>query len=59
MLGVGVLAVAISVMVFSTPLLGIAILNFVLAVPLLIIGIQCIVSAVSCKRYTKSANIET
>ena len=57
-LGVGVLAVAISVMIFSTPLLGIAILNFVLAVALLIIGIHCIVSAVSGKRYTKSANIE-
>jgi uncharacterized membrane protein HdeD (DUF308 family) len=58
MAGVGVLAVAISVMVFSTPLLGITILNFVLAIALLIIGIQCIASAISSKRHTKSASIE-
>ena len=58
MVGVGALAVAISAMVFSTPLLGIAILNLVLAIALLIIGIQCIASAVSNKRYTKSASIE-
>jgi uncharacterized membrane protein HdeD (DUF308 family) len=58
MVGVGVLAVAISGMVFSAPLLGIAILNLVLAIALLIIGIQCIVSAVSGKRYMTSASIE-
>jgi uncharacterized membrane protein HdeD (DUF308 family) len=58
MIGVGVLAVAISFMVFSTPLLGIAILNFVLAIALLIIGIQCIASAISSRRHSISASIE-
>lgn len=62
MVGVGVFAVAVSAMIFSTPLLGIAILNLVLAIALLIIGIQCIASAASGRsgltRYTKSPSIE-
>jgi uncharacterized membrane protein HdeD (DUF308 family) len=58
MIGVGVLAADISFMVFATPLLGIAILNFVLAIALLIIGIQCIASAISNGRHSRSASIE-
>lgn len=46
-MGVGILAVAISFMVFASPLLGIVFLNFIVAIALLIIGIECIAQAIS------------
>ncbi len=50
LVGVGVLSIGISLMVFINPLLGIFILTFMLAVNLLIIGIESIVHGVSGKR---------
>jgi uncharacterized membrane protein HdeD (DUF308 family) len=50
LVGVGVLSIGISFMVFTNPLLGLFILTFMLAVNLLIIGIESIVHGVSGKR---------
>ena len=50
LVGVGILSIAISFIVFANPLLGLFILTFILAVNLLIIGIESIVHAVSGKR---------
>jgi uncharacterized membrane protein HdeD (DUF308 family) len=57
LIGVGVLAVAVSFMVFASPLVGIVLLNFIVAVALLIIGIECIVQAVSGRRLIASTSI--
>lgn len=54
LIGVGILAVAISFMVFASPLVGIVLLNFIVAVALLIIGIECIAQAVSGRRLIAS-----
>ncbi|MGB7638262.1 MAG: DUF308 domain-containing protein [Nitrososphaeraceae archaeon] len=56
-LGVGILAVSISCMVFASPLLGIAFLNFIVAIALLIIGIECIGQAISGRRLISSGSI--
>jgi uncharacterized membrane protein HdeD (DUF308 family) len=58
-LGVGVLAIAISCMVFASPLLGVVFLNFIVAIALLIIGIECIAQAMSGRRLITSGNIRT
>ena len=50
LVGVGILSIGISFIVFINPLLGIFILTFMLAVNLLIIGIESIVHGVSGKR---------
>ena len=50
LVGVGILSIAISFIVFVNPLLGIFILTFMLAVNLLIIGVESIVHGVSGKR---------
>ncbi|HET9805976.1 MAG TPA: DUF308 domain-containing protein [Nitrososphaeraceae archaeon] len=50
LVGVGVLSIGISVMVFVNPVVGIFILTFMLAVNLLIIGIESIVHGASGKR---------
>ena len=50
LVGVGILSIGISFMVFLNPLLGIFILTFMLAVNLLIIGIESIVHGVSGKK---------
>jgi uncharacterized membrane protein HdeD (DUF308 family) len=50
LVGVGILSIGISFMVFLNPLLGLFILTFMLAVNLLIIGIESIVHGVSGKR---------
>ena len=50
LIGVGILSIGISFMVFTNPLLGIFILTFMLAVNLLIIGIESIVLGASGKR---------
>jgi uncharacterized membrane protein HdeD (DUF308 family) len=42
LLGVGILSLAVSFMVFASPLLGVLLLTFILAVNLLIIGIESI-----------------
>jgi uncharacterized membrane protein HdeD (DUF308 family) len=57
LVGVGVLAVAVSFMVFASPLVGIVLLNFIVAIALLIIGIECIVQAVSGRRLIASTSI--
>lgn len=54
LIGVGVLAVAISFMVFASPLVGIVLLNFIVAIALLIIGIECIAEAVFGRRLIAS-----
>jgi uncharacterized membrane protein HdeD (DUF308 family) len=56
-LGVGALAVAISFMVFASPLLGVVFLNFIVAIGLTIIGIECIVQAISGRRSIASRSI--
>ena len=56
-LGVGTLAVAISFMVFASPLLGVVFLNFIVAIGLTIIGIECIAQAISGRRSITSRNI--
>ena len=53
LIGVGVLAVAISFMVFASPLVGIVLLNFIVAIALLI-GIECIAEAVFGRRLIAS-----
>ena len=50
LVGVGILSIGISFMVFINPLLGIFILTFMLAVNLLIIGIESIVHGASGKK---------
>lgn len=55
LIGVGILAVAISFMVFASPLVGIVLLNFIVAIALLIIGIECIAEAVFCRRLIDSS----
>jgi uncharacterized membrane protein HdeD (DUF308 family) len=50
LVGVGILSIGISLMVFINPLVGLFILTFMLAVNLLIIGIESIVHGVSGKR---------
>ncbi|HEX2407925.1 MAG TPA: DUF308 domain-containing protein [Nitrososphaeraceae archaeon] len=50
LVGVGILSIGISFMVFINPLVGLFILTFMLAVNLLIIGIESIVHGVSGKR---------
>jgi uncharacterized membrane protein HdeD (DUF308 family) len=50
LIGVGILSIGISFMVFVNPVVGIFILAFMLAVNLLIIGIESIVHGVSGKR---------
>ena len=50
LIGVGILSIGISFMVFINPFLGIFILTFMLAVNLLIIGIESIVHGASGKR---------
>jgi uncharacterized membrane protein HdeD (DUF308 family) len=50
LVGVGILSIAISFIVFANPLLGLFILTFILAVNLLIIGIESIVHGVTGKR---------
>ncbi len=50
LIGVGILSIAISFMVFTNPVVGIFIMTFMLAVNLLIIGIESIVHGVSGKR---------
>jgi uncharacterized membrane protein HdeD (DUF308 family) len=50
LVGVGILSIGISFIVFINPLVGIFILTFMLAVNLLIIGIESIVHGVSGKR---------
>ena len=55
LVGVGILSIGISFMVFINPLLGIFILTFMLAVNLLIIGIESIVHGVLCKRNLASS----
>jgi uncharacterized membrane protein HdeD (DUF308 family) len=57
LVGVGVLAVAVSFMVFASPLVGIVLLNFIVAIALLIIGIECIAQAVSGRRLIASTSI--
>jgi uncharacterized membrane protein HdeD (DUF308 family) len=56
-LGVGALAIAISFMVFASPLLGVVFLNFVVAIALLIIGIECIAQATLGRRLITSRSI--
>jgi uncharacterized membrane protein HdeD (DUF308 family) len=51
LLGVGILSLAVSFMVFASPLLGIFLLTFILAINLLIIGIESIAYGISSKRY--------
>ena len=50
LIGVGILSIGISFMVFINPVVGIFIMTFMLAVNLLIIGIESIVHGVSGKR---------
>ncbi|MGE5634679.1 MAG: HdeD family acid-resistance protein [Deltaproteobacteria bacterium] len=50
LIGVGILSIGISVMVFINPVVGIFIMTFMLAVNLLIIGIESIVHGVSGRR---------
>ena len=50
LVGVGVLSIGISFMVFTNPLVGIFILTFMLAINLLIIGIESIVHGASGKK---------
>jgi uncharacterized membrane protein HdeD (DUF308 family) len=50
LVGVGILSIGISFMVFINPVVGIFILTFMLAVNLLIIGIESIVHGISGKR---------
>jgi uncharacterized membrane protein HdeD (DUF308 family) len=50
LVGVGILSIAISFIVFANPLLGLFILTFILAVNLLIIGIESILHGVTGKR---------
>jgi uncharacterized membrane protein HdeD (DUF308 family) len=50
LVGVGILSIGISFMVFINPFVGLFILTFMLAVNLLIIGIESIVHGVSGKR---------
>ena len=56
-IGVGILAVAISTMVFASPLFGIGLLNFIVGIVLLIIGIECIAQAISGRRLITSRSI--
>ncbi|MFL6340137.1 MAG: HdeD family acid-resistance protein [Nitrososphaeraceae archaeon] len=56
-IGVGILAIAISCIVFAAPLLGVVFLNFVVAIALLIIGIECIAQAISGRRLITSRSI--
>jgi uncharacterized membrane protein HdeD (DUF308 family) len=55
LVAVGIISIAISIMVFANPLLGIFLLTFILAVNLLIIGIESIVHGVSGKRNLASS----
>jgi uncharacterized membrane protein HdeD (DUF308 family) len=60
LVGVGILSIGISIMVFMNPLVGLFILTFMLAVNLLIIGVESIVHGVSGKRnITTSASSTT
>jgi uncharacterized membrane protein HdeD (DUF308 family) len=49
-IGVGVLAIAISLMIFAAPSIGIVLLDLIVAIGLLIIGIECIAQAISGRR---------
>ncbi len=55
LIGVGILSIGISFMVFVNPFFGLFILTFMLAVNLLIIGIESIVHGVSGKRNLASS----
>ena len=59
LVGVGILSIGISFMVFINPLVGIFILTFMLAVNLLIIGIESIVHGVSGKKNLASSETTT
>jgi uncharacterized membrane protein HdeD (DUF308 family) len=50
LIGVGILSIGISFVIFINPVVGIFILTFLLAVNLLIIGIESIIHGVSAKR---------
>ena len=50
LIGVGILSIAVSFLVFTNPLLGLVVLTFMLAFTLLIIGIESIVLGVTGKR---------
>lgn len=59
LVGVGILSIAVSFIVFVNPLLGIFILTFMLAVNLLIIGVESIVHGVSGKRNIANSTSST
>jgi uncharacterized membrane protein HdeD (DUF308 family) len=50
LLGVGILSLAVSFMIFASPLLGIFLLTFILAINLLIIGIESIAYGITSHR---------
>jgi uncharacterized membrane protein HdeD (DUF308 family) len=53
-IGVGVLSIAVSIMVFASPLLGAFLLTLVLAINLLILGIESIAHGISGRKHVSA-----
>jgi uncharacterized membrane protein HdeD (DUF308 family) len=53
-IGVGILSIAVSIMVFASPLLGAFLVTLVLAINLLILGIESIAHGISGRKHVST-----